>query len=415
MVEHLLWPLVPAEVRPRCVSVGWYLTREAVGLDGTGALPRAVAAALESLTGLKGLAVHTLLPWEPVLAGRNPGALRRGGKRWCSRCFEDSHRRGLEPWEPLLWRLGPVVRCPVHRTLLSELCPSCGQPQALVTKRVPMGRCARCGACLHLGDPLLASDGFDPEEESEARWEWWLALAAARMLSQQVRALEHAGSFGFRRLLVDSVKDLAGGRSSRLGRQIGVSTAGVRRWAAGHCRPRLEYFLTVCMRLGADPAAVALAPYGTPFGQPWAAWRLRSQPWPKLRPCVRHRHVRYSPEYWAGLEPKVDAAVAEGGRRSATEVARSLGVSLPGLREHFPEKVAVLVGLHQRRREEARRARFEAQERAVRDAVASLVREGVYPSAKLVFARAALGMGLDNPRLKAVWRDAQRRAGIVLL
>ena len=415
MVERLIWPLVPAEVRPRCISVGWYLTREAVGLDGTGALPREVAAALESLTGLEGLAVHTLLPWEPVLAERNPGALRRGSKRRCSRCFEEWRRRGLEPWEPLLWRLGPVVRCPVHRTLLSHLCPSCGQPQALVPKRVPMGRCARCGACLHVGDPLLASGGFDPEEDSAARWEWWLALAAARMLSQQVRALEHAGPFGFQRLLVESVRDLADGRSNRLAEQIGISTNGIRRWANGECLPRLEYFLTVCMRLGEDPAAVALAPYGTPFGQPWAAWRLRSQPWPKLRPRVKHRHVRYTPEHWASVGPKLDAAVAEGGRRSATEIARSLGVSLPGLREHYPAKVAVLVDLHRRCQEEARRARHDAQERAVRAAVASLAREGVYPSAKRVFDRAGLGLGLGSPRLKAVWRDAQRRAGIVLV
>lgn len=168
------------------------------------------------------------------------------------------------------------------------------------------------------------------------------------------------------------------------------------------------------MRLGADPAAVALTPYGTPFGQPWAVWRLRSQPWPKLRPRVRHRHVRYTPEHWASIGSKLDAAIAEGGRRSATEVARSLGVSLPTLREHYPAKVAVLADLHRRCREEARRARYEAQERAVRDAVASLVREGVYPSVKRVFDRAGLGMSLDNPRLKAVWRDAQQSAGLVL-
>ena len=107
-------------------------------------------------------------------------------------------------------------------------------------------------------------------------------------------------------------------------------------------------------------------------------------------------------------------AVAEGGRRSATEVARSLGVSLSSLREYYPAKVAMLADLHRWCREEARRARYEAQERAVRDAVASLVREGVYPSVKRVFDRAGLGTGLDNPRLKAVWRDAQRRVGIVL-
>ena len=65
--------------------------------------------------------------------------------------------------------------------------------------------------------------------------------------------------------------------------------------------------------------------------------------------------------------------------------------------------------------EEARRVRHEAQERAVRDAVASLAREGVYPSAKRVFDRAGLGLGLGTPRLNAVWRDAQKRVGVVLL
>ena len=77
-------------------------------------------------------------------------------------------------------------------------------------------------------------------------------------------------------------------------------------------------------------------------------------------------------------------------------------------------KVNVLADLHRRCREEARRARHEAPERAVRDAVASLVREGLYPSAKRVFDRAGLGPGLSNPRLKAVWRHAQRSAGLVL-
>ena len=91
----------------------------------------------------------------------------------------------------------------------------------------------------------------------------------------------------------------------------------------------------MCRRLGENPAAASLAPYGTPFRQPWAAWRLRSQPWPKIVPRCTSSPGALWPHYWASLRPKLDKEIAESGSRSAAEVARSLGVSLPGLREHY--------------------------------------------------------------------------------
>ena len=91
----------------------------------------------------------------------------------------------------------------------------------------------------------------------------------------------------------------------------------------------------MCRRLGENPAAASLAPYGTPFRQPWAAWWLRSQPWPKIVPRCTSSPGALWPLYWASLRPKLDKEIAESGSRSATEVARSLGVSLPGLREHY--------------------------------------------------------------------------------
>ena len=116
------------------------------------------------------------------------------------------------------------------------------------------------------------------------------------------------------------------------------SASAPRRCAVGHpvvvVRGSTTTF-TVCRRLGENPAAASLAPYGTPFRQPWAAWRLRSQPWPKIVPRCTSSPGALWPHYWASLRPKLDKEIAESGSRSAAEVARSLGVSLPGLREHY--------------------------------------------------------------------------------
>ena len=118
------------------------------------------------------------------------------------------------------------------------------------------------------------------------------------------------------------------------------SASAPRRCAVGHpvvvVRGSTTTF-TVCRRLGENPAAASLAPYpyGTPFRQPWAAWRLRSQPWPKIVPRCTSSPGALWPHYWASLRPKLDKEIAESGSRSAAEVARSLSVSLPGLREHY--------------------------------------------------------------------------------
>ena len=412
VLEYLVFPEVPPHLRPGMRDVGQYLSRDAAGLDGLGPLTESVVVALSDLTDLDGLEEHTLVPWTRVLSGRNPGAILRGSKRWCARCFSDWYRKGVEPWEPLVWRLAPVVRCPIHRTELSHLCPACGMPQAAVNKLAPIGRCSWCGGWLHVDDPRLRSAVGAADLAWERRWQWWTSTAAARMLCVPQEALAHASPAGFVHLLVDSVRRLAGGKSTELGLRLGVSYATLKRWASQETRPRLDYFLAVCMRLGADPAAVGLFPYGAPFAIPWRAWGLKTRPWPELSSDARYRTVRYSSDFWADVGARINAAVAEDGRRSASEIARSLGVSLPGLRHHYPEAVDELVSRHSRRKERLRRERFDAQEDALRGAVASLSAEGEYPSAKRSFSRAGLNVTLGNDRLRNAWRDAQEREGI---
>ena len=95
-----------------------------------------------------------------------------------------------------------------------------------------------------------------------------------------------------------------------------------------------------------------------------------------------------------------------------SEIARSMGVSVPSLRQRFPDETASLASLHVKRGKRVLARRYTAQEAALRKAVATLVGEGTYPSAKRSFELAGLKSALGNVRLKAIWRDAQHREGV---
>ena len=133
--------------------------------------------------------------------GTRSGAVNDRRKRWCALCFDAWDRDGLEPWEPLLFRLEPVQRCPIHRVRLSERCPSCDRTQPLVAQRVPLSYCHYCGARLQVGDPLRESGGFDTSGEGDAVWEWWISVVLGQMLSVQIDSKRLAEPRGFASLI----------------------------------------------------------------------------------------------------------------------------------------------------------------------------------------------------------------------
>lgn len=107
--DGLVRPLVPRGVVPDSHQLTHFFTAGVVVYDGLGPWAEALVVALTHLTGLPDLAFHTLRPWRPVLAPSRNG-VRRVPKRWCASCLSDWRTRGVDPWEPLLWRLAPARR-----------------------------------------------------------------------------------------------------------------------------------------------------------------------------------------------------------------------------------------------------------------------------------------------------------------
>ena len=467
VLDLLLRPLVPpGTLRPRR-DLSWFLTCHVSSFDGAGDPAVAVVRALERLTGRADLVLHTFLPWRGMFSPHGPGAIWQGGKRWCCRCLEAMHADGVEPWEPLLWRLAPATRCPEHGAPLSERCPSCARTLRVVTQLVPLGYCERCGHLLHRDDPLLETGDFDPERDTDALWEWWTSVALGQMLAVQSLALQQAAPDRFVGFLHDAL-DRHGGNVESLVRELGLNRSMVERWLDRSRRPRLRPFLAACMRLRASPAGV-----GTGLPQlfrgavpcPWTgasptvpgsgvsvsgpsrrrAWDAR---WAWAVPaldrliaggacrsveaverslCLSRGTVRRrDPERYAALvaccaacrdaerrslreqaKQALDRAIAGPGSRSAYAVARSLGVYSGTLERWFPERYGQLVALHASRREQVSRALLGQRCEAIHAAVLHLARLGQHPSLSRTLCHVGLSHTLRRvPSVRAAWRMA---------
>ena len=227
--------------------------------DGLGPSAQALVGALTRLTGLPDLSHLTLLPWRGFLSTRN-GALRwRRPNRWCCRCLAHWRGRGTELWEPLLWRVSAVQRCPVHRIPFSELCSRCHARQGVVSEIVPFGHCRKCGHALEADDPLRQDWSAGARLGVQALWEWWTSVAVGRMLASQ-RLLARSGSpRGFQELLRRSLDRAVDPSVKLLAQYLDFGWNSIEVWMNGKRSPRLSFFLAVCMRLGADPLQIAVA------------------------------------------------------------------------------------------------------------------------------------------------------------
>ena len=167
----------------------------------------------------------------------------------------------VEPWEPLAWRLMAVTHCPVHWRPLIGRCPHCLHPQPVLSERVPIGHCRRCGRVLHGGSEPLDSSSADMVHvwNEETRFALCRSIALAR------------------------VRSPCGGPPRRCSTGHAKAAAGiVSPWRLGLSRrnftvcstralPSPRESVDFCLHLGVDPSGLLFGD-GAPNGAP---------PWPR--------------------------------------------------------------------------------------------------------------------------------------
>ena len=265
-------------------------------------------------------------------------------------------------------------------------------------------------------DPSVPVASLDADPH--ARWEWWTAVAAGRMLASQRSCCALPDSVGFVGLLKYALAVLGRGSVYRLARYLDVSSSSVTQWIAGRRSPGLDYYLAVCMRLCTDPAVVAGARRRSSSIADPLPWIGAKPPWPRLRPFRSHRLSRSSrdePARWAHIESSLETMLRDPdlGRLSLTAVASSLYVSAAALKSRFPVEAAIVLDRHAAYTARAREQRLMARRAALRRAVHDCVREGRYPAKTLVFERARLPPTFRRfPDCHGFWLDALREHGV---
>ena len=413
--DGLVRPLVPADFLPPRSHLAYYLSTDTVHFDALGSRTGPFVAAFEKLTASPRLHLHTFLPWHLLFSRRSAGIVSRAGARWCPRCFADWRERGLELWEPLLWRV-PVVRwCPVHDVPLAERCPACGRVQRAFSQRVAIGYCERCGldfACAQWsGGPAACAVDSDTDES----WDRWTALAVSQMLVHQAEAADRASPVGFR-ALIESARSRCPRRSlAILADHLGIARSVLNRSRRSEHAPSLRTFLLICMRLGANPVEVAFAPYGGVPGCGWASAGLSSRPWPRFSArAPRSKLRRDDPQRWQRIGAALDDLLREPRVCSPTQFAKSWRVARGTIEKRFPHRFIALRERYQAQRDADRSRVRERRYQAVRDAVSELIRAGRNPARSTVLSAAGvLGFDKYDPVLLDVWRDALREHGFV--
>ena len=252
----------PATPRP----VGAFLGRSSGALDILPESALAFASVLEDLTSLPNLRACTLASLAPYFhlpTGRRQDHLR---KHWCPACL--AHWEAEEvPYEPLVWRLALVARCPRHRLRLLNRCPTCERPQPVVTQGVPIGYCLHCAHALYRG-----ADLSPPDEQSldvTERWLLWRSVALSRLLawssSLPVGALSSLPVVNrFPRLLEHTLKyppDSSLRTPLALACSLGINSTHFYPHLSGDLRPTLPYAIDTCMQLGIDPLFLVRGDY----------------------------------------------------------------------------------------------------------------------------------------------------------
>ena len=226
---------------------------QSYSVNGIGDVPRKWVGVLETATQRRGLSDLTLLALADLFSESH---LFRDVSAWCPSCFESRRRHDVQH-ESLLWTIGIVKVCPIHRELLEEICPHCRRRSRPLAAYARPSHCSRCGGWLGGGGATEKS-----MSESNLEREIWIAKSVGELLA----AAPELKGFPLRERL-----------STNLSACIAAATSGnllafadltrtprgaLRYWVSGAHRPQIGTLLRMCNQIGVpvtnllgDPAA----------------------------------------------------------------------------------------------------------------------------------------------------------------
>ena len=132
--------------------------------------------ALTQLVLREGLQFLSMLTWSNIADQRG---VVRSTRAWCPACYDEWQRTGQEMYEPLLWNVKAVTRCPYHHQDLLDRYPQqeCHRHIPLVAGLSSPDHCPRCGSSLAIPVAMeTARESFTDGQDGDIQQ--WIANAA---------------------------------------------------------------------------------------------------------------------------------------------------------------------------------------------------------------------------------------------
>ncbi len=353
-------------------------------LNGPGSVAARFVAGVEELTGLSGLASHTMLLWARALPTRG---LIRPYAAWCSVCLAGDLESVGRPYGRLVWQLQPMQVCVDHRRLLTDACPGCGR------RVLPLPSTCLAGHCPHCGSRLADGPTRYPTRQKEGFLSWAAAECGSlvQITSPDHPAVQVGASA---RGLQVAIDQLADGRLVVFAERLGLSRGKVSEWRAGLVAPALPALLRLCYVL--DVRIVDFLSGGFRAV-------LRREMTQRLAPRSDYRN--WTPKV---LEAALRSELRQP-RPTLAAVERRLGCGRRTLRKHQPLLCAQVVATGRERRAALERERIGRLATDVEVAVQRLVDAGVPPTASRVSALLPRPGALRHPEARRALRDATER------
>lgn len=358
---------------------------------------------LEQLTLRSDLRFLTMLTFAEVLSQRN---LVRRRRAWCPVCYEEWRKTGHVIYEPLLWALESVIRCPWHGGPLRLHCPNpvCAGTQYPLALQGQPGYCMSCGQWLGSTSPGEAESPTISEDE----WEWqrWVANEVGELLSAAPGFSRQPSRETLTTMITTYVDEKAGGNMHMLARQLRVAFSAVWQWKHGHKSPQLGTLVQICAHLGIPPVYFLTGNIGR-VGTP-------QKHVPLCEPLPQKRSERLSRRMdTKRLQTALEAALQEDPPPSMKEVGRRLGGYNPSdLAKYLPDLCRAISLRYLEYKSNKGLERHQKACEQVQQAVQTVHAQGIYPSQHRIEAVLDMPGLLRQRKVKIAWQDSLRELGL---
>lgn len=355
---------------------------------------------LEQLTFRNDLRFLTMLPFKDVLSQRN---LMRHSKAWCSTCYEEWRKADQVIYEPLLWSIKCVSRCPLHNQPLHLRCPNltCARLQ------YPLDLHGQPGYCMSCKRWLASTAQSDEKEcvasEDEYRWQQWMSHTIGALLSAAPTFSQQLSRDTFSTTLSTYIKEKARNKVSVLARNLPVNSATLYNWLHRINIPEIGTLLQVCSHLNISPLYIL-----TGEG-------LRENKFP-LKRCNlskldthKTNNIQKITVDTEKIKNTLNAALQEVPPPSLAEIGRRLeGPQYKNLYKYFPDLCRTISA---RRLEYRSQRSLERQRRIIeqiQQAVQTINTQGHYPSQQRVETSLQIPRLFMTHEFKEVWKNSLR-------